>query len=276
MSSCCNSASSPTEEELRETVRTHYSNIVQSADGPTQDGGGCCGSGSSCFGPSKDANYAAKLGYSSEDLATVPEGANLGQGCGNPVMFSKMKPGEVVLDLGSGAGFDCFLAARTVGKSGHVIGVDMTPEMVAKARKNATKGGYEHVEFRLGEIEHLPVADGSVDVVISNCVINLVPNKAQVFKEVARVLRSGGRVTISDVVTSVALPEDIRKDLALYAGCLAGATLISDLERFLADANLVDIKITPRDESREFIKNWTPNAKVTDFIVSALIEARKP
>jgi ubiquinone/menaquinone biosynthesis C-methylase UbiE len=242
----------------------------------TTSSGGCCGASGSCFAPNTDEKYAQKLGYSQNELTEVPEGANLGLGCGNPTLFANLKPGEVVLDLGSGAGFDAFIAARAVGQTGRVIGVDMTPEMVAKARQNSTKNGYKNVEFRLGEIEYLPIADSIVDVIISNCVINLVPNKAQVFREAFRVLRSGGRIAISDVVTSVQLPESVKNDLALYAGCLSGATLIDDLNQYLSDSGFVDIKITPKDESREFIKSWAPNMKLEEFVVSALIEAKKP
>jgi SAM-dependent methyltransferase len=187
-----------------------------------------------------------------------------------------LRPGETVLDLGSGAGFDCFLAARAVGETGRVIGVDMTHEMLRKARANAEHSGYTNVEFRLGEIEHLPVADASVDVVISNCVINLSPEKAQVFQEAFRVLKHGGRLAVSDVVATAPFPDDVQQDLALRAGCVAGASLLDDLEGMLRDAGFVDIRIQPKDESRTFIREWVPGTNIADYLISAAIEARKP
>ncbi|HEX5636888.1 MAG TPA: arsenite methyltransferase, partial [Gammaproteobacteria bacterium] len=215
-------------------------------------------------------------GYSTADANAVPEGANLGLGCGNPQAIAALQPGETVLDLGSGAGFDAFLAARAVGDKGRVIGVDMTHEMLAKARNNATSAGYTNVEFRLGEIEHLPVADASVNVIISNCVINLSPDKPQVFREAFRVLRPGGRLAISDIVASAELPEDVRHDLALYTGCMAGASPINVLEMYLRESGFADIRIQPKDTSREFIRDWAPGRKVEDYVVSASIEAIKP
>ncbi len=206
----------------------------------------------------------------------MPAGADLGLGCGNPQAIAALQPGETVLDLGSGAGFDCFLAVRQVGPSGLVIGVDMTAEMVTKARQNAEKAGYGNVEFRLGEIEHLPVADASVDVIISNCVINLSPDKFQVFREAFRVLRPGGRLAISDIVTTAPLPEEVRHDLALYAGCIAGAATIMEIEAMLREAGFKQIRIQPKDESRQLIREWAPGRKIEDFIVSATIEAVKP
>jgi ubiquinone/menaquinone biosynthesis C-methylase UbiE len=197
-------------------------------------------------------------------------------GCGNPQAIAALQPGETVLDLGSGAGFDCFLAVRQVGPTGQVIGVDMTAEMVAKARENAGAAGYANVEFRLGEIEHLPVADASVDVIISNCVINLSPDKPQVFREAFRVLRPGGRLAISDIVTTAPLPEEVRNDLALYAGCIAGAATIAELEAMLGESGFDNIRIQPKDESRQLIREWAPGQKIEDYIVSAAIEAVKP
>jgi SAM-dependent methyltransferase len=181
-----------------------------------------------------------------------------------------------VLDLGSGGGFDCFLAARQVGARGHVIGVDMTPDMVSKARANAAKGGDTNVEFRLGEIENLPVADASVDVIISNCVINLSPDKPRVFREALRVLKPGGRLAISDVVATAELPPAVKQDLALYTGCMAGAALVSDLEAMLRASGFTNIRITPKDESKAFISEWAPGTAITDYVVSASIEAVKP
>jgi SAM-dependent methyltransferase len=220
--------------------------------------------------------HASRLGYSDAELDSIPEGADLGLGCGNPQAIAALRPGETVLDLGSGAGFDCFLAARAVGDFGHVIGVDMTPEMLAKARANGVKGGYRNVEFRLGEIEHLPLADASVDAIISNCVINLSPDKAQVFREAYRVLKPGGRLAISDVVATAELPPEAREDLALYIGCMSGASQIGELERQLGDAGFTSIRITPRDASREFIRDWAPGRGVEAYVVSASIEALRP
>jgi ubiquinone/menaquinone biosynthesis C-methylase UbiE len=219
---------------------------------------------------------ADRLGYATEDVSAVPEGANLGLGCGNPGAIARMKPGETVLDLGSGAGFDCFLAARAVGPTGHVIGVDMTPDMVSKARKAAQDDGYAHVDFRLGEIEHLPVADGSVDVIISNCVINLSPNKPAVFADAMRVLKPGGRLAIADVVATAEVPADVQRDMAMHCGCIAGAAHIDEVTAMLEQAGFVDIAVTPKDESREFMRDWTPGTDPTDYVVSAEITARKP
>jgi len=272
-----------TSEQLRESVREHYKAIAVKSNAPDgSDGGSCCGTttagANSCYAPSSDPTYAAKLGYSKEDLEVGGDGANLGLGCGNPVVFARLSPGQVVVDLGSGAGFDAFIASRKVGPTGRVIGVDMTPEMISKARANAKKNQSTNVEFRLGEIEHLPIADCSVDVIISNCVFNLVPEqcKEQVLRDSMRVLKPGGRLCISDVVTSVPLPPVVKEELANYAGCLNGATLLAKLETYLANVGYENVKITPKDESKEFIKEWAPNHSVTDVIVSALIEATKP
>jgi ubiquinone/menaquinone biosynthesis C-methylase UbiE len=209
-------------------------------------------------------------------VVTVPAGANMGLGCGNPQAIAALKPGETVLDLGSGGGFDCFLAARQIGDHGRVIGVDMTPAMISKARANADQGGYHNVEFRLGEIENLPLADHSVDVIISNCVINLSPDKERVFKETFRVLKPGGRLAISDVVATTTLPETVRHDVTLYTGCMAGASLIDELETMLATAGFIDIRLKPKDESRSFIRDWAPGSRIEDYVVSATIEAVKP
>jgi SAM-dependent methyltransferase len=219
---------------------------------------------------------STRLGYSTDDLARVPAGADMGLGCGNPRAIASLRPGEVVVDLGAGGGFDCFLAAHEVGETGLVIGVDMTPDMLSKARGNARKGNYRNVEFRLGEIEHLPIADASVDVIISNCVVNLSPDKAQVFADAFRVLKPGGRLAISDVVATVELPEAMRNDPALVAGCMGNASLIGDLEEMMGAAGFVEVRIQPKDESREFIRDWAPGHNVTDYVVSASIEALKP
>jgi SAM-dependent methyltransferase len=216
------------------------------------------------------------MGYSEAELAAVPDGANLGLGCGNPQAIAAMQPGEVVVDLGSGAGFDCLLAARQVGAAGRVIGVDMTHEMLAKARANAVKLGAVNVEFRLGEIEHLPIADGTADVIISNCVVNLVPDKQQVFREAFRVLKPGGRLAISDVVNTAPLPPDLQADPTLICGCVVGAASVERIEGWLAEAGLVDIRVTAKPESRDLIKTWAPGRHVEDYVMSGIIEARKP
>ena len=206
----------------------------------------------------------------------MPDGADLGLGCGNPQAIAALKPGERVLDLGSGAGFDAFLAARQVGPSGFVIGVDMTPEMVDRARVNAAKTGLAFVDFRLGEIERLPVDDASVDVIMSNCVINLAPDKRAVFREAFRVLVPGGRLAISDVVAIGDLPAAIANDPAAYTGCVAGAARVPELEEMIADAGFQDVCVAVRPESRALIEGWNPGSGAEGFVVSALIEALKP
>jgi ubiquinone/menaquinone biosynthesis C-methylase UbiE len=200
----------------------------------------------------------------------------MGLGCGNPRAIASLQPGETVLDLGSGGGFDCFLAARAVGKQGRVIGVDMTPEMVGKARRNAEKAGFGHVEFRLGEIEHLPVADGTIDVILSNCVINLSPEKDQVFREAWRVLKPGGRLAISDIVATSPLPEEVTNDPTLYSSCMAGAAWVDELRVILERVGFREIRIRPKDESKTLIRDWAPGRHVADYLVSATIEATKP
>jgi SAM-dependent methyltransferase len=216
------------------------------------------------------------MGYSDEELSLAGDGANLGLGCGNPQAIAAMQPGEVILDLGSGAGFDCFLAARQVGPTGHVIGVDMTHEMLTKARDNAARLGAGNVEFRLGELEHLPVADNTADVIISNCVVNLVPDKAQVFREAFRVLKPGGRVAISDVLNIAPLPEDLRADPALLCGCVAGAIPADRVDLLLRAAGFVGVKITVKPESREMVAAWAPGRGIEKCVASAIVEARKP
>lgn len=260
-------------EEIRAAVRENYGKVAVSG------GAGCGCSSSSCCGTPNDAkaeDISLGLGYSGEDVAAVPEGANLGLGCGNPQVIASLQPGETVLDLGSGGGFDCFLAARAVGHTGHVIGVDMTPEMITKSRRNAEKANFGNVNFRLGELENLPVADGIVDVIISNCVINLSPEKAKVFSEAFRVLKPGGRLAISDVVATAEMPEDIKSNMAFHTGCIAGASSIEEIESMLERAGFVKIRITPKPESRTFIRDWMPGSKIEEFIASATIEAIKP
>ncbi|MCB1923219.1 MAG: arsenite methyltransferase, partial [Gammaproteobacteria bacterium] len=259
----------------RNQVRDAYAQVAR-ADSQ----GEACGNGSSCCGVSDDAAINAvvstRLGYSAADLDLVPQGADMGLGCGNPKAIAALQAGEVVVDLGAGGGLDCFLAASEVGGAGRVIGVDMTPDMVSKARANAVRGRFDNVEFRLGEIEHLPVADNTADVVISNCVINLSPDKPQVFREVLRVLKPGGRLAVSDIVATVELPDEMRQSPELVAGCMGNASLIDDLLAIMRDAGFEQVSIEPKDESKTFIRDWAPQHNVTDYLVSAAISAVKP
>ena len=259
-------------DNIRKAVREQYGKVAESGNS------GCgCSATSCCDETETDAKATSiELGYSNSDVNLVPEGANMGLGCGNPKAIASLQPGETVLDLGSGGGFDCFLAVQEVKGSGTVIGVDMTAEMVSKARANAEKFGYANVDFRLGEIENLPVADDVIDVIISNCVINLSPEKAKVFQESYRVLKPGGRLAISDVVATAELPENLKSDMAFFTGCMSGASTISEIETMLEDAGFETIAIKPKDESREFIRNWVPESKIEDYVVSATIEAAKP
>jgi SAM-dependent methyltransferase len=216
------------------------------------------------------------LGYSADEIAALPEGADLGLGCGNPQAIASLKPGETVLDLGSAAGFDCFLASRSVGPTGRVLGVDMTPEMLTKARANAEKAGVTNLEFRLGEIESLPVRDNSVDVIISNCVINLSPDKLRVFREAFRVLKPRGRVAVADIVRSAELPPELAADLAAHCGCVAGAASVDEIEAMLRKVGFTEIRVRPKDVSGEFIRSWIPGRNAADYIISATIKAVKP
>ena len=242
-------------EVVKQAVRQAYGAVAREATT-----GGCCGGGSGCGTPSA----ASSIGYTAADEAAAPEGANLGLGCGNPQAIAALTPGERVLDLGSGAGFDAFLAARQVGPEGRVIGVDMTPDMVTRARGNIRKTDLTNVEFRLGEIEQLPVADASVDVVISNCVINLSTDKPAVFREAFRVLAPGGRLAISDIVAVRELPDALKSDLQAYSGCVSGAAVIGDTERMLREAGFLDIRVELRGDSRP-----------EDYVASAQIQAVK-
>lgn len=239
---------------------------------------GCCAGGapqSKGNAPAADAQ-AKTLGYSDADLHAVPDGANLGLGCGNPVAIASLQPGQTVLDLGSGAGFDAFLAARAVGPTGLVIGLDMTPEMVSKARANARKGGYAHVQFRLGEIEALPVADASVDVILSNCVINLCPDKRPVYREAFRVLKPGGRLAVSDVVAHATLPEEVKRDLGLHCGCVAGATPKEELLRILQEAGFANIEIRAKGNSDAVIGSWESKRGFERQVFAAEVTATRP
>ncbi len=276
---CCNEEAVAEQhkqsDNIRNEVRKSYAKVAEASNNNES-----CGIESSCCGVSDDIDIntlnSLRLGYSNDDLENVPDGADMGLGCGNPRAIAELSAGETVVDLGSGGGFDAFLAAREVGENGKVIGIDMTPTMISKARTNAEKANFENVEFRLGEIEFLPIADNTVDVIISNCVINLSPNKVQVFSDAYRILKSGGRLAISDVVASCEMPEEMKNDPALYAGCMAGASLIDELESYMQVAGFKEIKITPKDDSKDFIKDWAPGKNVTDYVLSAHIEAVKP
>jgi arsenite methyltransferase len=260
-------------DEIRSAVRENYKKVAESANV------GCGCSPTSCCGSPGEVtaeDIALGLGYSGDDLTAVPEGANMGLGCGNPQAIASLQPGETVLDLGSGGGFDCFLAARAVGDTGEIIGVDMTPEMITKSRRNAEKADFGNVDFRLGEMENLPVADGVVDVIISNCVINLSPDKERVFSEAFRVLKPGGRLAISDIVAAAELPDEIRNNTALLTGCIAGASSIQSIETMLCQTGFAMIRINPKPESRAFIKDWVSESGIENYVVSATIEAVKP
>lgn len=250
-------------DEMRTIVREHYAEIARTGNTCAP---GCCGS--------PPAGYADTLGYSPDDQQAAPEGADLGLGCGNPTAIAALRTGETVLDLGSGGGFDCFLAARQVGATGRVIGVDMTPDMIGRARANARKVAATNVEFRLGEIEHLPVADATVDVILSNCVINLSPDKAAVFADAFRVLRPGGRLAISDVVATGPIPPELQDQAAALSGCVSGAAPIDDVRAMLAAAGFVDVDVRIAPRSAEVVGSWLPG--IERFVASATIEAHKP
>jgi arsenite methyltransferase len=265
------------DDKVRDAVRDRYAEVAKT-------GSSCCCGSSAEEADAVEAyltrktgdEESARLGYSAEELAAAPEGANLGLGCGNPQAIAALKAGEVVVDLGAGAGFDCFLAARAVGPTGAVIGVDMTPEMVGRARDIARKSEFANVDFRLGEIEHLPVADNTADVIISNCVVNLSPDKQAVYNESFRVLKPGGRLAVSDVVATAELPQEWRDDMRLLSACISGASSVAEVEGMLRAAGFVDILIEPKDQSREFIQDWEPGRKLDDYVLSASMTATKP
>jgi arsenite methyltransferase len=297
-------------DEVRDSVREGYAEIARSGQwsgvrpasrGVSLEQAGCCGGGDGggdggggCCGPTTltPEQVAQAVGYGEGDLAGVPEGSNMGLSCGNPTALAALREGEVVVDLGSGGGFDCFIAGPRVGASGRVIGVDMTPEMLTKARGNvaayAERTGFENVEFRLGEIENLPVADGSVDVVISNCVINLSPNKARVWEEIARVLKPGGRVAVSDLALLRALPAGVREDLEALVGCVAGAELVEDVRAAAEAAGLGSVEIRQKPEYVETMMSFEDplyrkiaaslgeGVGVGDYVISVEVTARKP
>jgi arsenite methyltransferase len=268
MSSCCGPKS---EDDIRKTVSKSYASIAN-----TGGNAGCCLPATGGADTPTAEEFAKNFGYSDEELAVVPEGANMGLGCGNPSAIAAMKAGEIVVDLGSGGGFDCFLASKQVGETGFVIGVDMTQDMLSKARKNALSIGAKNVDFRLGEIENLPIADNTADVIISNCVVNLSPRKDRVIEESYRVLKPGGRIAISDVVATSDMPEDILNDEELLCGCVSGAASVTDLTKWMTEAGFIDIRINIKEESREYIKDWAPGRGVENYVASAAIEAIKP
>jgi len=259
-------------DEIRRSVRATYKRIAKSGDG-------CCGpSTSPCCGPkaSPTPSTLTGLGYDAADIEAVPQTCSLGLGCGNPVAPATLSEGETVLDLGCGGGFDCFLAAQRVGPNGRVIGVDMTPEMVEQARDNARRMAASNIDFRLGEIEHLPVADASVDVIISNCVINLSPAKSEVFREAFRVLKPGGRLAIADIVAIAAMPEQLAQDKEMVSSCIGGASPVEDIKEWLLHVGFEHIQVSIRKGSREFVSGCAPGRALEDIVASAMIEATKP
>jgi arsenite methyltransferase len=280
------------EVEVREKVREGYATIARGA--AVASGGGCCGgSGGGCCGATDltPNDLAHAIGYTDAELAAAPDGANMGLSCGNPTAIASLRPGEVVLDLGSGGGFDCFVAGPKVGAAGRVIGVDMTPEMLTRARRNLPayreRTGLDNVEFRLGEIEALPVGDGTVDVVISNCVLNLSPDKASVWREIARVLKPGGRVAVSDLALVRPLPDALKGDIEALVGCVAGAVLVEETHAMMRAAGLRDIRLTPKPEYVDAMISWEDplyrrvveelpaDAKASDYVTSLDVAARK-
>jgi len=273
------------DDDIRKAVREGYGRIAEQSDsccGAEVQASSCCGPETSCGCGSSANTFSKVMGYTDSELGSIPEGANLGLGCGNPTALASLKEGDVVVDLGSGAGIDCFLAAAAVGKAGKVIGVDMTPAMLEKARENARKGAFGNVEFRLGEIEHMPVADNSIDVIISNCVINLSPDKKQVFSEAYRVLKTSGRIMVSDIVLLKELPDDIKSSMDAYVGCVAGAETKENYLAVIESAGFTDIKIVG-ELSTKGMWNSAANAdadQVIDTITSSIssikVSATKP
>lgn len=277
-------------DTVRTRVREGYAAIAR-ADDAKAAGGSCCGPAGGCGVRTDASELAREIGYSPEEIALLPEGANMGLSCGNPAAIASLKPGEVVLDLGSGGGFDCFLIGPKVGPTGRAIGVDMTPEMLAKARRNTEsyrrRTGLDNVEFRLGEIENLPVADASVDVVISNCVLNLSPDKPRVWREIARVLKPGGRVAISDLALQRPLPASVRASVEALVGCVAGAVLIEEVDRAMRDAGLIHVQLVPKSEYVKTLENFEDplyakiaaelpvGTKASDYVTSLDIQAKK-
>lgn len=263
------------ENTIREAVKNQYRKIAEIS-------GLTCGCNTTgcCNAPNKLAqeqliHLSNTMGYSKDDLISAPEGSNLALGCGNPQAIASLNEGDSVLDLGSGGGFDCFLAARKVGPTGKVLGIDMTPEMIKKATENARKGQYHQVKFQLAEIEHLPIPNACFDVIISNCVINLSTNKPQVFREIFRVLRPGGRLAISDVVATSVLPEPVRNDLNMISACIAGVTPINHLKKILSTIGFKEIQILTHANTEEIIHDWAPGLNPEKYTQSASISAIK-
>ncbi len=281
-------------EQIRQTVRAGYAEVALAAErDPSSTAGGCCGPTQGCGTPaSSPEDFAAQLGYAPDELALLPEGANMGLSCGNPTAIAALQPGQVVVDLGSGGGFDCFLAGPKVGATGRVIGIDMTPEMLSKARKNVVsyreRTGLDNVEFRLGEIEHLPLADASVDVILSNCVINLSPDKAAVWQEVQRVLKPGGRVIVSDVALLKPLPAELKEMVAALIGCVAGAVELDDYRAMVEAAGLSGIQLQQESAFVEAVSSGDdplyapilaklpPETSISEFVTSVVVTAFKP
>lgn len=288
-----------TADTLRDQVRAGYAEIARSGvwssvqQGSSDASTEACCAGGGCCGPTTltPDQVAHAVGYAHDDLNVIPDGANMGLSCGNPTSIASLAVGEVVVDLGSGGGFDCFIAGPKVGAEGRVIGVDMTPEMLTKARTNIAayrdQSGLENIEFRLGEIENLPIADNSVDVVISNCVINLSPNKQRVWNEIARVLRPGGRVAVSDLALLKPLPQSVQDDLEALVGCIAGAELVEDVRAAVLNAGLVDLKMEAKPQYIEAMTNWEDplyqriaqalpeQERISDYVVSLDIAAKR-
>lgn len=255
--------------KIKEVVKQTYGKIAISNTG-------CCGESSCCSQTGDLKEFSEKLGYSLEELQNVPDNSNLGLGCGNPQAIASIKKGETVLDLGSGAGFDCFLAAKQVGSNGKVIGVDMTEQMIEKANENLKKGNYQNVEFKLGEIENLPIENNIIDVIISNCVINLSTDKQKVFDEAFRVLKNGGRLAISDIISKKEMSDDMKKDFEAYSACISGASSLDEVENMLKKSGFEQIEITPKSHSEKFIKDWSKKYDSQNYVVSASIKAIKP
>jgi len=253
-------------ELIRSSVRKNYSRIAR------RDDSCCCGCAPQA---GAEGNASLMAGYTEEDLKSAAPESNMGLGCGNPVALAELREGETVLDLGSGGGFDCFLARRRVGDTGRVIGVDMTPDMVSLARKNAEKSGYDNVAFYLGEIEHLPVADGTVDVITSNCVINLSPDKPQVFAEAYRVLKKGGRLCVSDILATGDIPDKVRENPDLVCACIGGAERAEEVKRMIMEAGFKNVELNPKENSREMIRQWAPEIRADEFLDSFIIRAVK-
>ncbi|MBL6946725.1 MAG: arsenite methyltransferase [Rhodospirillales bacterium] len=274
------------DEKLRAAVRENYGAVARdksSGCGPsTGSGASCCGAApseaSSCCGPAPSGagDLSRNAGYGDSEITSVPTDSNMGLGCGNPTAIASLRPGDTVLDLGSGGGFDCFLASAKVGRIGRVIGVDMTAEMVALARKNAVEGGYANVDFRLGEIEHLPLADNCVDVILSNCVINLSPDKAAVFGDAFRVLKPGGRLCVSDIVALAPMPDAIASDEKMVSGCIGGAAEVDEIVAWLGDSGFQDVRIEVNENSRQLIDGWGVGPETQGLVASATITGRKP